>query len=71
MALGHFLFKNDDVRTSSICTSLAVRAVNSPSLLLWQACELVGMLGLDLAPFRQSSSSKIAAVAREVTSLLS
>lgn len=47
MALGHFLFKNDD------------------------ACELVGMLGLDLAPFRQSSSSKIAAVAREVTSLLS
>jgi hypothetical protein len=29
------------------------------------------MLGLDLSTFRKSSSAKIAAVAREVTSLLS
>jgi hypothetical protein len=47
MALGHFLFRNND------------------------ACDLVAMLELDLAPFRQSQSSKIAAVAREVTALLS
>lgn len=68
MALGHLLYKNDEVKDSkSYKKAQTTLLTSSPPA---QACELVNMLGLDLAPFRNASSAKIAAVAREVASLL-